>query len=127
MIWCKFLRNCFEDFYTESSTIYEMVTGMSMTAEELEKAGTRINTLRKCFNIREGWHRKDDTLPRRILEETYNGIDKQATGLTEQELSLMIDGYYHARGWDTQGRVPTNVLRNLDLLEIVKSVKGSVK
>ena len=127
MIWCKFLRNCFEDFYTESSTIYEMVTGMSMTAEELEKAGTRINTLRKCFNIREGWHRKDDTLPRRILEETYNGIDNQATGLTEQELSLMIDGYYHARGWDTQGKVPTNVLRNLDLLEIVKSAKGSVK
>ena len=127
MIWCKFLRNCFEDFYTESATIYEMVTGMNMTPEELERAGTRINTLRKCFNIREGWQRHDDTLPRRILEESYNGVDDQAIGLTEGELSLMIDGYYHARGWDMQGKIPADVLQDLDLLDIIKSAKGSVK
>ena len=127
MIWCKFLRNCFEDFYTESAIIYEMVTGLSMTGKELEQAGTRINALRKCFNIREGWQRRDDTLPQRILKESYHGIDNQSTGLTEQELTLMIEGYYHARGWDEEGEIPVEILKDLGLFNIVEREKGVVK
>jgi aldehyde:ferredoxin oxidoreductase len=69
LIWCKFLRKVFHDLYTESAAIYEPITGWSMTAAELRQAGERINTLKKLFNIREGWKQEDDTLPSRVLTE----------------------------------------------------------
>jgi aldehyde:ferredoxin oxidoreductase len=65
LIWCKFLRKAFHDLYAESAAIYEQITGWPMTAEELRHVGERINTLKKLFNIREGWQRADDTLPPR--------------------------------------------------------------
>ena len=69
LIWCKFLRKAFHDFYEESAQVYTMVTGWEITADELRQCGERISNLKKLFNIREGWARADDTLPPRILEE----------------------------------------------------------
>ena len=63
LIWCKFLRKAFQDFYAESAQVYTMVTGWAMTAEELRRCGERITNLKKLFNLREGWTRADDTLP----------------------------------------------------------------
>ena len=40
-----------------------MVTGIPMTAKELEEVGERVWNLKKAFNIREGWTKADDWLP----------------------------------------------------------------
>ena len=48
-----------------------------MTAEELRQAGARINTLKKLFNIREGWWRQDDTLPPRVLTEPSRRVSSR--------------------------------------------------
>ena len=70
LIWCKFLRKAFQDVYEESARVYQWVTGYPMTAAELRRAGERVTTLKKLFNIREGWARPDDTLPPRALQES---------------------------------------------------------
>jgi aldehyde:ferredoxin oxidoreductase len=119
LIWCKFLRKAFQDLYAESAAIYEHLTGWPMTAEELRRAGERINNLKKLFNIREGWQRADDTLPPRVLTETLPTGVVQGSGLTQAELDLMIHGYYTARGWTAEGRIPMQKLKELGLQEMV--------
>ena len=64
LIWCKFLRKAFHDFWDESAESLNLITGWDVQPDELKKAGERINNLKKLFNIREGWTRADDTLPR---------------------------------------------------------------
>ena len=119
LIWCKFLRKAFDDFYGESAAIYEHVTGWPMTPEELKRAGERINNLKKMFNIREGWSREDDSLPPRVLHEKLPTGVVSGVGLTRDELDLMIDGYYRARGWTENGLIPEEKLRDLELLDVV--------
>ena len=120
LIWCKFLRKAFDDFYAESASIYEHVTGWSMTPDELKRAGERINNLKKLFNIREGWKPEDDTLPPRVLEEKLPTGVVEGIGLPKEELDLMIRGYYRARGWTEEGLIPEAKLRELELLDVVE-------
>ena len=126
LIWCKFLRKAFDDLYAESASIYEHVTGWSMTPDELKRAGERINNLKKLFNIREGWKPEDDSLPPRVLEEKLPTGVVEGIGLPRGELDLMIRGYYRARGWTEDGFIPEARLQELDLLDIVAEPVSSV-
>jgi aldehyde:ferredoxin oxidoreductase len=118
LIWCKFLRKAFTDFYAESAAIYEHVTGWPMTPDELKTAGERINNLKKLFNIREGWTREDDTLPPRVLHEALPTGVVEGVGLTRADLDMMIQAYYRARGWTEEGLIPEEKLRELGLLPV---------
>ena len=115
LIWCKFLRKAFDDFWDESAISLNLITGWDVTPEELKEAGERINNLKKLFNIREGWTRDDDTLPPRALTETLPDGVAAGVGLSKPDLDMMIDTYYHARGWNTDGSIPDSKLANLGL------------
>ena len=121
LIWCKFLRKAFDDFYGESAGIYEMVTGWHMSPEELKVAGERISNLKKLFNLREGWTRADDTLPPRTLQEALPTGVVEGVGLTRDDLDMMIRSYYRARGWTDDGQVPEAKVRELGLDDVVAS------
>jgi aldehyde:ferredoxin oxidoreductase len=115
LIVCKFLRKCFTDFYSEGAELLSKVTGWSCSSTELRRIGERIHTLKKLFNLREGWKPKDDWLPQRLLSESLPTGVAQGVGLTSDELRGMIDGYYQARGWDENGFVPDKKLKELGL------------
>jgi len=106
LVVCKFLRKCFTDFYAESAEVLSKVTGWSVSAAELRRVGERINTLKKLFNLRQGWQPHHDWLPPRLLSEPLPTGVGQGTKLTATELHAMIAGYYKARGWDEHGYVP---------------------
>ena len=118
LIWCKFLRKAFHDFYEESAQVYSMVTGWEMTAHDLRQCGERISTLKKLFNIREGWTRADDTLPPRTLEEPLPTGVAAGVGLSKEDLDFMIAGYYRARGWTEDGLIPDRKLAELGLNDL---------
>lgn len=106
LIWCKFLRRAFGDFWEESAAVYRMVTGWEdFDAAELRRAAAHIADLKKRYNQRWGWRRSDDTLPDRALNEPLADGVAAGVGLTKEELDRMIDDYYRARGWTTGGRV----------------------
>ena len=46
LIWCKFLRKAFDEFYDESAAIYEHVTGWPMTPDQLKQAESASTTSR---------------------------------------------------------------------------------
>ena len=96
-----------------------------MSADDLQLVGERVNNLKKIFNIREGWSREDDSLPGRILNEGLGDKVVEGIRLSKEELGMMIDGYYKARGWNENGLVPDDIVMKLDLDDVV--VKTSVK
>jgi aldehyde:ferredoxin oxidoreductase len=115
LIVCKFLRKCFSDFYAESAELLNKVTGWPCSDVDLRQTGERINTLKKLFNVREGWQPKDDWLPERLLSETLPTGVAKGVGLKSGELREMIQGYYKAREWDENGFVPEKKLRELGI------------
>ena len=121
LIWCKFLRKAFHDFWEESAASLNLITGWDVTPNELKRSGERINNLKKLFNIREGWKREDDTLPQRVLTESLADGVGSGVGLSVDELSMMIAAYYEARGWDQDGMIPDSKLADLNLDQLVGS------
>jgi len=115
LIVCKFLRKCFDDFYTEAADLLGKVTGWSYSPGELRQAGERIHTLKKLFNVREGWQLQDDWLPPRLLTEPLSTGVACGVELTATELGQMIESYYKARQWDGNGCVTEDKLRELGL------------
>lgn len=82
------------------------VTGLGLTAADVEKVGERVNNLARAFNVREGFTRDDDSLPERILTEPLKEGSSKGHFISKAELNQMLDEYYTERGWTAEG-VPT--------------------
>jgi len=96
--------------------LYDGVTGIRLSEEEVLRTGERINNLERAFNIREGLTRKDDTLPERVLKEPYP--DGPAKGEVVR-LEPMLDEYYDFRGWEQKTGFPTrSKLEELGLTDV---------
>ncbi len=79
------------------------VTGFEYTPEEALKAGERIWNLERLFNLKAGFTKADDTLPKRLLEEPMpDGPNKGQVA----HIDKLLPEYYKVRGWDENG-VPT--------------------
>jgi len=66
--------------------------------------GERVYNIERAFNAREGFTRKDDTLPERFLREP---VPRPPSKGQIVELDRMLDDYYTARGWDVKTGIPT--------------------
>ena len=115
LIWCKFVRKVFDDFYEESSEVYSSITGKECSPKQLEESGERINNLKKLFNIREGWRTSDDTLPTRVFNSPNPNDSGETNNLTREELNTMISSYYNARGWTQKGTITKTKIQSLSL------------
>ncbi|MEM2970143.1 MAG: aldehyde ferredoxin oxidoreductase family protein [Candidatus Bathyarchaeia archaeon] len=116
LIICKFSRGIYYKEYEDLAKYYTLATGLEMTAEELRKAGERINVLGRLFNIREGFTRKDDHLPPKVMSTPIpdNTVSK-GSYITQEELDLMLDDYYAHRGWTKDGVPTLDKLKELSL------------
>ncbi|MBC9784135.1 aldehyde ferredoxin oxidoreductase family protein [Heliobacterium chlorum] len=77
--------------------------GWDCSDEAILELGERIWNLEKLFNLKAGFSKADDTLPKRLLEEPLP--DGPAKGKVV-ELEPMLEEYYALRGWDADG-IPT--------------------
>ncbi len=118
LIICKNAKGTLYKELPDMAKLYNLVTGETITAEELKVAGERINTLAKLINTREGLGRKDDTLPWKVINQpiTDDGPAKGAV-VTQEELDLMLDDYYQARGWNVEGMPTKAKLQALGMQE----------
>lgn len=109
LILCKFVRGAFEDFHEESAELLSAVTGFEYDGDELREAARRIVTLRKAFNIREGWQPQDDGLPERFLTEPLSSGPVSGARLPRERLCRMIESYNRTRGWSAEGWIPEEI------------------
>jgi aldehyde:ferredoxin oxidoreductase len=119
-IVCKNAKATFYKELAELSKLYTLVTGNELAVEDLSASAERINTLARLINIREGLSRKDDTLPWKVLNVPIpdDGPAKGAI-VTQEELDLMLDDYYDARGWNLEGVPKAETLNRLGMEEFV--------
>jgi aldehyde:ferredoxin oxidoreductase len=114
LVACQFVKDAIgKERYVK---MLNAATGMKMTTDEFVRVGERIWNLVRMFNLREGFSRKDDTLPKRILTEPLPSGIARGQRLTESQLNKMLDEYYALREWDIQTGTPNKEkLRKLEL------------
>jgi len=108
LVVCKFTRGIYHRGIPEVAEVYEMVTGIPMTGEELEMCGTRIHDLAKCFNVRECKHdgiapESEDTLPWRNFNEPNTDGPTKGWFNDEKGFREAIKQYYLVHDWDEHG------------------------
>jgi aldehyde:ferredoxin oxidoreductase len=112
-------------------------TGFDIDYEELLRIGDRIVNLERAINTRMGIRRKDDTLPKRFMEQALPSGPAKGEKFTKKELDKMVDEYYDLRGWDKKtglhlkGKLKKlgmeDVLKDLEKRNLVISSKGTKK
>lgn len=96
--------------------MYNAVCGDIYNEETLLKAGDRIWTLEKIFNLKAGIDSSQDTLPDRLLKDVIpNGPTKGHI----HELDILLPKYYEVRGWDENGIPTDETLMDLGLEEYI--------
>ena len=117
------LRFCFEADLKDVAEMYRLVVGwQDISVQELTLLAERIYTLTRCYNVREGVSRSDDTLPPRILYDALPDGPGQGKIIGDSTFNRMLDEYYQLRGWDPKTGIPTvATLQRLELADIVES------
>jgi aldehyde:ferredoxin oxidoreductase len=84
-----------------------LALGVEVSEADLMTGGRRVVTLERCFNVREGATRKDDTLPWRMMHQGAPSGPNARVVTSEAELDRMLDEYYSLHGWDNETARPT--------------------
>jgi aldehyde:ferredoxin oxidoreductase len=90
-------------------------TGWDVTVQDLLRLGERATNLARAFNVREGFSRKDDTLPDRLFGPLEGGA-LAGVGISREEFEQTLTDLYELKGWDPVTSAPTR--RRLRELEI---------
>jgi aldehyde:ferredoxin oxidoreductase len=101
----------------------EAVTGYAFTPKLLE-IGERIYSLERMILNREGIVRADDMLPDRIFKEAIPSGPCEGKSLTQEQYDIMLDEYYQARGWDSDGVVTDETKQRLGLTDALLAAGG---
>ncbi len=98
-------------------------TGKEWSIEELLVASERIHALERAYNLREGFSREDDTLPKRFFEKPMPGFYPDDV-LDREKFEQMKDEYYEAMRWDVKTGLPSReTLIELDLADIAADLE----
>jgi len=77
--------------------------------------------------LREGFTRDDDTLPWKIMNQPLQGDVVDGAVVSQEELDLLLDDYYQARGWTNKGIPTKDKLKELGLEEYSKIIQSKEK
>ncbi len=90
-------------------------TGVPFTVDDFVKIGERTWNLERLWNMKAGFTRADDNLPKRLLKEAHK--DGPSAGVTV-DLETMLDQYYEQRGWSEEGFPTKEKLEELGLASL---------
>ncbi|MEM1976921.1 MAG: aldehyde ferredoxin oxidoreductase C-terminal domain-containing protein, partial [Nitrososphaerota archaeon] len=123
---CRFSMQGGEDEILTPARLSRLVstlTGWELSPQDLLVISDRTYTLKRCFNVREGVSRKDDKLPKRLMEPLATGPTK---GQKVENLDAMLDEAYEALGWDKMtGKPKRDKLRELGLDDVAEVIWGA--
>jgi aldehyde:ferredoxin oxidoreductase len=91
---------------------------------DLAKVGERMFNLERAFNVREGFSRKQDTLPKRMLTEPLHTREAKGEGQMVSHQDEFLDKYYQLRGWTKDGIPTAPKLKEMGLDFAVKDIKA---
>ncbi len=125
---CKFIRRCFSGkadragAWPAIQALINATTGWAFTYEDIDLIGERAHTIKKAFNIREGWTRDADRLNYRWHHEPMTRGPSAGHVVTEEELETLKDLYYQAKGWTADGLIPKSKLLELGMDDVAEAI-----
>ena len=101
--------------YNKQAEVIQAITGWDVTTWELMKVGQRGTTMARAFNVREGFTKEDDYLPKR-MHQAFTSGPLEGVAVGEDRLNEAMSVYYDMMGWDRETGVPTRGgLQELDV------------
>jgi aldehyde:ferredoxin oxidoreductase len=79
--------------------------GWETSIEEHQEIGERRLTMMRMFNVREGFGRKDDTVPKKAFLPIPSGPN-EGVHITKEDFEKALDAYYDIAGWDRETAAP---------------------
>jgi aldehyde:ferredoxin oxidoreductase len=125
---CKFIRRCFSGkadragAWPAIAKLINATTGWEFEYDDVDLIGERAHTIKKAFNIREGWTRADDHLPWRWQNEPLKEGASAGHVVTDEELEYLKDIYYEAKGWTKEGLIPKSRLVELGMNDVAEEI-----
>jgi aldehyde:ferredoxin oxidoreductase len=125
---CKFIRRCFTGkadragAWPAIAKLINATTGWDFDYDAVDLIGERAHTIKKAFNIREGWTRDDDHLPWRWMNEKFTEGASAGHCVSEKELEYLKDIYYKAKGWTNDGLIPKEKLIALGMDDVAEEI-----
>lgn len=117
---CKFITHGFNSpkllGYDHFVELTRPATGLEFAETELREVGRRVIDLERQINLEFGRSRADDTLPKRYFDDPMPGRATKGHHIDREKFQKMLDEYYAARGWDSEGHLPESRLAELDAL-----------
>jgi len=125
---CKFIRRCFTGkadragAWPAIASLINATTGWDFDYDDVDLIGERAFTIKKAFNIREGWTREDDHLPWRWMHEPMKEGASAGYVVSEEELEYLKDLYYEAKVWTKDGLIPKEKLVSLGMEDVAEEI-----
>jgi aldehyde:ferredoxin oxidoreductase len=110
--------SCICDFwatlgYDVLSELLTLVTGKEWTEEDMSTVGRRVLNIARAFNQREGFNRKHDTVPKRVLKDALKSGPAAGQKVPPEVFEDMLSQYYGIMGWSEQGIMPDDLVASL--------------
>lgn len=99
--------------YEIMAEMLTLVTGRTWTPEEMAEVGRRVLNIGRAFNQREGFNRKDDTMPKRLSKEVLANGAAAGQKIPQEAFDDMLNQYYGVMGWDENGMMPAALIAEL--------------
>lgn len=115
---CKFVTRGFNSpnllGYQEFCDLISATTGIEYTPETLRTVGRRVLDTERLINADFGLTRADDTLPKRYFDDPMPARQTKGHHIDRAQFQNMLDEYYIERGWNLEGRVPSERIVEID-------------
>ncbi|UNC91551.1 aldehyde ferredoxin oxidoreductase family protein [Candidatus Contubernalis alkaliaceticus] len=102
-----------------TASLLEAISGLKFTAEDVQTVGERLNNVAKVYNTAAGLTRQDDNFPERIMNEPLKDGNSKGECISQENLDIMLNEYYEARGWTNEGVPTEEKLRALGLDDLI--------
>jgi aldehyde:ferredoxin oxidoreductase len=113
LVVCKFVGYALG--FEFQARFLSAILGKEVSITDLITMGERIYTSERLFNVREGFSRKDDTLPERFLKTMLkDGPSKDRI----VPLDDLLGEYYEVRQWNENGIPTEDLLERLSLKKL---------
>ena len=96
--------------------LYQALTGIDTTEEELLQAGERIWNLERLYNLQEGID--EDLAAPRLFRENLDDGKKGGEAISTERFIKARSLYYQTRGWNEKGIPSDNKLKELGLVRL---------
>jgi aldehyde:ferredoxin oxidoreductase len=118
---CKFICHGFNSphfvDYTWMKKLIYCASDWNLKEKDIQEIGKRVIDIERMFNNREGISRKDDTLPKRYFDQPMPLKVAKGHHIDRKEFNKLLSRYYKLRGWDEEGQVRKERVKELEALK----------